>query len=104
MPEITKVRFVFAVPDLKRSTASYTSALGLTVDFEAPGWSFLSRGGFRNTPSIPNAYTAHIVARNLSKIGQPAVRYNVLGCDGHLIVGFCSPIKCSRSCSSSVWV
>jgi len=47
MPEITKVRFVLAVLDLEKSTAWYTSVLGLTIDFEAPGWSFLSRGGFR---------------------------------------------------------
>lgn len=47
MAEITKVRFVLAVLDLKRSTAYYSAALGLTIDFEAPGWSFLSRGSFR---------------------------------------------------------
>ena len=47
MPEIEKVRFVLAVLDLKRSTAYYTSILGLTIDFGAPGWSFLSRGSFR---------------------------------------------------------
>lgn len=47
MSEVTKVRFVLAVPDLKRSTNYYTSVLGLAVDFEAPGWSFLSRGAFR---------------------------------------------------------
>lgn len=47
MSEITKVRFVLAVPDLKRSTDYYTSVLGLSIDFGAPGWSFLSRGNFR---------------------------------------------------------
>lgn len=47
MSEITKVRFVLAVLDLKRSTNYYTSTLGLIIDFEAPGWSFLSRGSFR---------------------------------------------------------
>ena len=47
MSEFTKVRFVLAVLDLKRSTDYYTSVLGLTIDFEAPGWSFLSRGSFR---------------------------------------------------------
>ena len=47
MSDITKVRFVLAVLDLKRSTDYYTSVLGLTIDFEAPGWSFLSRGSFR---------------------------------------------------------
>lgn len=46
MSEINKVRFVLAVLDLKRSTSYYTSVLGLAVDFEAPGWSFLSRGNF----------------------------------------------------------
>jgi uncharacterized glyoxalase superfamily protein PhnB len=47
MSEVTKVRFVLAVLDLKRSTDYYTSVLGLVIDFEAPGWSFLSRGNFR---------------------------------------------------------
>ncbi|MEO5628845.1 MAG: VOC family protein [Thermomonas sp.] len=47
MPQITKVRFVLAVLDLKRSTDYYTSVLGMVIDFEAPGWSFLSRDGFR---------------------------------------------------------
>ena len=47
MSELTKVRFVLAVRDLERSTDYYTSVLGLTIDFVAPGWSFLSRGHFR---------------------------------------------------------
>lgn len=47
MTEITNVRFVLAVLDLKRSTDYYTSVLGLAIDFEVPGWSFLSRGNFR---------------------------------------------------------
>jgi len=47
MSEIENVRFVLAVIDLKKSTAYYTSVLGLAMDFEVPGWSFLSRGRFR---------------------------------------------------------
>ena len=47
MAELTDVRFTLAVPDLARSTDYYTSVLGLRIDFEAPGWSFLSRGRFR---------------------------------------------------------
>ena len=47
MSEITKVTFVLAVLDLKRSTDYYTSVLGMTIDFEVAGWSFLSRGSFR---------------------------------------------------------
>lgn len=47
MSEITQFRSVLAVLDLKRSTDYYTSVLGLVIDFEAPGWSFLSRGGLR---------------------------------------------------------
>lgn len=47
MSEITNARFVLAVLDLKRSRDYYTSALGLAIDFDAPGWSFLSRGSFR---------------------------------------------------------
>ena len=47
MTHFTRVRFVLAVPDLARSTEYYTSVLGLTIDFTAPGWTFLSRGSFR---------------------------------------------------------
>ena len=47
MAELTDVRFTLAVPDLAKSTDYYTSVLGLRIDFEAPGWSFLSRGRFR---------------------------------------------------------
>ena len=47
MSEITKVRFVLAVVDLKQSTDYYTSVLGFAIDFVVPGWSFLSRGNFR---------------------------------------------------------
>jgi hypothetical protein len=47
MPEITGVRFLLAVANLKRPTDHYTSVLGFGVDFGAPGWSFLSRGSFQ---------------------------------------------------------
>jgi catechol 2,3-dioxygenase-like lactoylglutathione lyase family enzyme len=47
MSDPTNVRFVLAVLDLRRSTDYYTCVLGLAIDFEAPGWSFLSRGSFR---------------------------------------------------------
>ncbi len=47
MATLTQVRFTLAAPDLARATAWYTSALGMAVDFTAPGWSFLSRGAFR---------------------------------------------------------
>ena len=39
-------RHVLAVPDLARSTAWYRDVLGLALDFEVPGWSFMSRGRF----------------------------------------------------------
>lgn len=47
MSDFINVRFTLAVPDLANSTNYYTAALGLTVDFTAPGWTFLSRGSFR---------------------------------------------------------
>ncbi|MBS7456029.1 VOC family protein [Coralloluteibacterium stylophorae] len=47
MTDFTKTRYTLAVRDLDRSTAYYTSVLGLGIDFSAPGWSFLSRGSFR---------------------------------------------------------
>jgi len=47
MSQVQSVRFVLAVLDLKKSTSYYKSVLGLVIDFEVPGWSFLSRGSFR---------------------------------------------------------
>jgi catechol 2,3-dioxygenase-like lactoylglutathione lyase family enzyme len=47
MPDFTKVRYTLAVLDLAKSTDYYTSVLGLSIDFTAPGWTFLSRGSFR---------------------------------------------------------
>lgn len=47
MTHFTQSRYTLAVPDLAESTRYYTSVLGLTVDFTAPGWTFLSRGAFR---------------------------------------------------------
>lgn len=47
MPDITKARYTLAVLDLAKSTAYYTSVLGLSIEFTAPGWTFLSRGNFR---------------------------------------------------------
>lgn len=47
MPDFTEVRYTLAVSDLTRSTAYYTSVLGLAIDFTVPGWAFLSRGSFR---------------------------------------------------------
>jgi uncharacterized glyoxalase superfamily protein PhnB len=47
MSDITAVRYSLAVPDLARSTAYYTSVLGMEIDFTVPGWTFLSRGSFR---------------------------------------------------------
>lgn len=47
MVQLTEVRYTLAVLDLQKSAAYYTSVLGLSVDFTAPGWVFLSRGSFR---------------------------------------------------------
>jgi catechol 2,3-dioxygenase-like lactoylglutathione lyase family enzyme len=47
MSEFIKVRYTLAVLDLVKSTEYYTSVLGLSIDFAAPGWTFLSRGNFR---------------------------------------------------------
>lgn len=47
MPEFKQVRSVLAVKDLPVSVAFYRDSLGFTVDLEADGWCFLSRGGFR---------------------------------------------------------
>jgi catechol 2,3-dioxygenase-like lactoylglutathione lyase family enzyme len=46
MAALTNVRSVLAVKDLAISVAFYRDVLGLSLDFEAPGWAFLSRGRF----------------------------------------------------------
>ena len=47
MTDFTKTRYTLAVPDLAKSTDYYTRVLGLTIEFTAPGWTFLARGTFR---------------------------------------------------------
>lgn len=45
MPEITKSRFVIAVPDLQTSSAFYRDVLGFTIHSIAdPGWLFYTSG------------------------------------------------------------
>lgn len=47
MAEFTKLRSVLAVLKLETSVEYYTRVLGMSIDFTAPGWAFLSRGSFR---------------------------------------------------------
>lgn len=47
MTAFTAVRSVLAVNDLAASLSFYRDVLGMALDFEAPGWAFLSRGSFR---------------------------------------------------------
>ncbi len=47
MPALTSLHSVLAVKDLATSVAFYREILGLSLDFEAPGWAFLSRGALR---------------------------------------------------------
>jgi uncharacterized glyoxalase superfamily protein PhnB len=44
MPEILFTRHTLAVRDLAASRAYYLHVLGMEVDFDVPGWAFLSRG------------------------------------------------------------
>ena len=45
MPEITKSRFVIAVPDLQKSAAFYRDVLGFTIhSISDPGWLFYRCG------------------------------------------------------------
>ena len=45
MPEITKSRFVIAVPNLRKSAAFYRDVLGFTIhSVSDPGWLFYSAG------------------------------------------------------------
>jgi uncharacterized glyoxalase superfamily protein PhnB len=44
---MTDVRCVLAVNDLAASLAFYRDKLGFGIDFEAPGWAFISRDRFR---------------------------------------------------------
>ncbi len=47
MADLTRIRCVLAVHDLAISVDYYTRTLGMTIDFTAPGWAFLSRNSFR---------------------------------------------------------
>ena len=47
MADLTRTRSVLAVRDLDAAVAYFTGVLGMSVDFTAPGWAFLSRGAFR---------------------------------------------------------
>ena len=47
MSELTKVRSVLAVKDLRASVAFYCESLGFTINFEFEGWCFLSRDGIQ---------------------------------------------------------
>ena len=47
MADLTRVRCVLAVQDLAASTTYCTEVLGMSIDFTAPGWVFLSRDAFR---------------------------------------------------------
>ena len=46
MSRIVDSRCVLAVQDLTLSTRYYIDVLGFKLDFEVPGWSFLSRDNF----------------------------------------------------------
>lgn len=46
MPRLVEARSVLAVRELAGSTRYYVDVLGFTLDpIDAPGWSFLTRGG-----------------------------------------------------------
>lgn len=47
MPDLRNLRCVLAVRSLATSVPFYREALGFALDFESPGWAFLSRGAFR---------------------------------------------------------
>jgi catechol 2,3-dioxygenase-like lactoylglutathione lyase family enzyme len=47
MAELIGLRCVLAVKDLAVSAAFYRDSLGFGLDFEAPGWAFLSRDRFQ---------------------------------------------------------
>lgn len=46
MAALTDLRSVLAVKDLAVSVEFYRERLGFTLEFEVPGWAFLSRGRF----------------------------------------------------------
>ncbi|HXJ78058.1 MAG TPA: VOC family protein [Candidatus Methylomirabilis sp.] len=47
MAELAAVRCVLAVQDLSTSVAFYRDRLGFALEFEVPGWAFLSRDRFQ---------------------------------------------------------
>lgn len=46
MTTLDHPRCVLAVPSLAASVPFYRDQLGMKVDFETPGWTFMSRDGF----------------------------------------------------------
>jgi catechol 2,3-dioxygenase-like lactoylglutathione lyase family enzyme len=59
MAELIGLRSVLAVKDLAVSVAFYRDLLGFRLDFEVPGWAFLSRDRFQvMLGECPDAITA----------------------------------------------
>ena len=60
MAELSSARFVLAVRDLPASVRFYRDTLGLAIDFEVPGWAFMSRDRFQvMLGECPDALPAH---------------------------------------------
>ena len=60
MAALTNLRSVLAVKDLAMSVEFYRSMLGFRLDFEVPGWAFLSRDRFQvMLGECPDAMAAH---------------------------------------------
>jgi catechol 2,3-dioxygenase-like lactoylglutathione lyase family enzyme len=88
MSALTKLRSVLAVKDLATSVAFYREMLGLSLDFEAPGWAFLSRGALqlmlgecqdamRADDTGDHSYFAYVTVEGVDDLYRELVAKNV---------------------------
>lgn len=79
--KITETRIVLAVQNLSVSVAYYRDVLGLEIEFDSPGWCFLSRDAFSlmlgECPDTPpasaigdHAYVAYFVVDDAQALFQ----------------------------------
>jgi uncharacterized glyoxalase superfamily protein PhnB len=88
MPALTDLRCVLAVRNLAVSVAFYREMLGFGLDFEVPGWAFLSRDRFRImlgecADAMPahetgdHSYFAYVAVEGIDELYRELVARNV---------------------------
>jgi uncharacterized glyoxalase superfamily protein PhnB len=88
MATLTNLRSVLAVKDLATSVKFYREMLGFGLEFEAPGWAFLSRGRFqvmlgecgdamRAEETGDHSYFAYVTVEGVDDLYQELAAKNV---------------------------